>query len=158
MAASLARIDIYPLKSGNSQSVASAKVLASGALYPLLCEPLFDAHPQVRLEVTLSDRLVDLVDETTWLVEFTANKTTPRYSSTWKQQLDSRFPLHGLIRHACESRPGTMLVLGLEGHGAEHRRLLGEEQFDVAGLAVRRDQRGERRDRRHCAPWPAHDF
>lgn len=32
MAASLARIDIYPLKSGNSQSVASAKVLASGAL------------------------------------------------------------------------------------------------------------------------------
>ena len=62
--------------------------------------------------------LVDLVDDSTWLVEFTANRSTPRLTSRWKQQMGAMDPLHGLIRYACEKRPGTMLVLGLEGHGA----------------------------------------
>jgi hypothetical protein len=62
--------------------------------------------------------LVDLVGEGTWLVEFTANRRTPRFTTRWKQRMDAIEPLRGLIRHACERRPGTTLVLGLEGHGA----------------------------------------
>lgn len=62
--------------------------------------------------------LVDLVDEGTCLVEYRANRRTPSTTTRWKQQMDAMQPLRGLIRYACEKRPGTRLVLGLEGHGA----------------------------------------
>ena len=62
--------------------------------------------------------LVDLVDEGTCLVEFRANRRTPSFTTRWKQQMEAMQPLRGLIRYACEKRPGTRLVLGLEGHGA----------------------------------------
>ena len=62
--------------------------------------------------------LVDLVGEGTCLVEYTANRRTPKFSTRWKQQMDAMQPLRGLVREACEKRPGTMLVLGMEGHGA----------------------------------------
>lgn len=82
--------------------------------------------------------LIDLVDDKTWLVEFTANRKTPVFTSRWKQQMDAMEPLQGLIRHACEKRPGTALVLGLEGHGAGfmpelNRHLLSMEQVTENG-------------------------
>jgi hypothetical protein len=83
-----------------------------------------DKHPLVR---NLADvaacgvhvcALVDLVGDGTWLVEFTAKRRKPSFTTRWKQQMDAIEPLRGLISYACEKRPGTTLVLGLEGHGA----------------------------------------
>ena len=82
--------------------------------------------------------LVDLVDDDTWLVEYTAGNRKPVFTSRWKQQMDAITPLAGLIRHACDKRPGTALVLGLEGHGAGYlpeidRRLLSAPQVTDGG-------------------------
>jgi len=82
--------------------------------------------------------LIDLVADSTWLVEFGANRKKPRFTSRWKQQMDAIEPLHGLIRYACAKRPGTTLVLGLEGHGAGYlpeidRHVLTAEQVTANG-------------------------
>lgn len=82
--------------------------------------------------------LVDLIDDSTWLVEFEAHASKPTLTSRWKQQMDATEPLRGLVRHACEKHPGTALVLGLEGHGAGYlpeidRRVLTAAQLTNHG-------------------------
>ena len=83
-----------------------------------------EKHPLVQHLATVAAcgvhvcALIDLVGEKTWLVEFTAGRRTPTFNSRWKMQMDSIEPLQGLIGYACEKRPGTAIVLGLEGHGA----------------------------------------
>jgi hypothetical protein len=92
--------------------------------YPGTSETDVPAHPLLRNLARVAAcgvhvyALVDLVDRTTCMVEFSANRSTPRITTRWKQRMEAREPLQGLISYACERRPGTMLVLGLEGHGA----------------------------------------
>ncbi len=103
-----------------------------------------EKHPLVQHLATVAGcgvhvcALIDLVDDKTWLVEFTAGRRTPTFTSRWKMQMDSMEPLQGLIRHACEKRPGSVLVLGLEGHGAGFmpeldRRLLTQDKVTKGG-------------------------
>ncbi|WP_088284998.1 hypothetical protein [Ideonella sp. A 288] len=103
-----------------------------------------DRHPLLRHLAAVAAcgvhvcALVDLIDDSTWLVEFEAHAARPTITSRWKQQMDAAEPLRGLIRHACEKHPGTALVLGLEGHGAGYlpeidRRVLTAAQLTDNG-------------------------
>ena len=112
--------------------------------YPGSAARTVEAHPLLQNLAAVAAcgvhvcALVDLVGDSTWLVEFTANRRKPRFITRWKQQMGAIEPLHGLIRHACEKRPGTALVLALEGHGAGYlpeidRSVLTAEQLTDNG-------------------------
>jgi hypothetical protein len=79
--------------------------------------------------------LVDLVDDDTWLVEIDALKgASPRFTSRWKQQMSSWRTLAGFLRHTRSRRPGTAVVVALEGHGAGFLPELDVAQLDSKGL------------------------
>ncbi len=79
--------------------------------------------------------LIDLVDDDTWLVEITAGSARSlRITSRWKQQMDAIGNLAGFLRHTLARRPGTALVLALEGHGAGYLPELDLSQLNTANL------------------------
>lgn len=79
--------------------------------------------------------LIDLHDDDTWLVEITAGRpTTLKITSRWKQQMDAINTLSGFLRHTAQRRPGTALVLSLEGHGAGYLPHIDVSQLSNANL------------------------
>src|SRR5262245_47657480 len=62
--------------------------------------------------------LIDLVGDDSYVVEFDAGSSTPRVVSAWKQDMTSPRALAGFLRHVEACRPGSAVVLALEGHGA----------------------------------------
>jgi hypothetical protein len=79
--------------------------------------------------------LVDLVGDDTWLVEIAAGKTTaPVYTARWKQDMDAHRTLSGFLKHTRKKRPGTALVLALEGHGAGYLPEIDTRQLTTANL------------------------
>ena len=88
-------------------------------------EPEVARHPIVTQLRNVADAgvnvcaLVDRVDDDTWLLEIPAGRRDQeRLTSRSKNDMRSWRTLGALLRHAAESRPGTALVLALEGHGA----------------------------------------
>jgi hypothetical protein len=79
--------------------------------------------------------LIDLFDDDTWLVEIPAGKPgSMKITSRWKQQMDAINTLSGFLRHTRKTRPGTALVLALEGHGAGYLPEIDISQLTTANL------------------------
>lgn len=102
-------------------------------------EPEVARHPIVTQLRKVADAgvhvcaLVDRVDDDTWLLEIPAGRRDrERLTSRGKNDMRSWRTLGALLRHAAASRPGTALVLALEGHGAG---FLPDVDFEAVGRA-----------------------
>lgn len=81
--------------------------------------------------------LIDLHDDVTWLLEIDAGKPTERVlTSCWKQQMDAPRTLAGFLLRTRARRPGTALVLALEGHGAGYLPDLDRSQLTPDRIAA----------------------
>ena len=79
--------------------------------------------------------LIDLHGDDTYLVEIPAGKPTGlRITSRWKQEMDAVNTLSGFLRYSRLKRPGTALVLALEGHGAGYLPEIDVSQLTTANL------------------------
>ncbi len=79
--------------------------------------------------------LIDLYADDTYLVEIPANKPgSLSVISRWKQDMDASTTLTGFLRHTRLKRPGTALVLALEGHGAGYLPEIDVSQLTTANL------------------------
>jgi hypothetical protein len=98
--------------------------------HPLVANLLLVAQAGVHVSA-----LIDLYDDDTWLVEIPAGKPgSIKYTSRWKQQMDAINNLSGFLRHTRKTRPGTALVLALEGHGAGYLPEIDVSQLTTANL------------------------
>lgn len=98
-------------------------------------------HPLVNALVDVArcgvhvSALIDLFDDDTYLLEIPADKPTGlRITSRWKQAMDSPNNVAGFLRHTRAQRPGTAIVLALEGHGAGYLPDLDSSQLTAQGL------------------------
>ena len=79
--------------------------------------------------------LIDLFDDDTWLVEIPAGQPTAlTATSRWKHSMDAINNLSGFLRYSRKKRPGTALVLALEGHGAGYLPEIDISQLTTANL------------------------
>jgi len=79
--------------------------------------------------------LIDLYADDTWLVEIPAGKPgSATVTSRWKQQMDAINNLSGFLRHTRAKRPGTVVVLAMEGHGAGYMPEIDISQLTTAKL------------------------
>lgn len=106
--------------------------------YPLGNKLTINQHPLVQHLVDVSRRgvhvsaLIDLFDDSTWLVEITAGSPSSlKLSNRWKQEMDAINTLSGFLRHTLQRRPNTAVVLALEGHGAGYL-----PEIDVSALTT----------------------
>ena len=93
--------------------------------YPDAAAVPVDRHPLVRHLAEVArcgvhvSALVDLYRDGSYLVEMTANsRAAPRITSRWKLEMDGIATMAGFLRYSRLKRPGTAIVLALEGHGA----------------------------------------
>jgi hypothetical protein len=98
-------------------------------------------HPLVKALVEVSKRsvhvsaLIDLYGDDTYLVEIPADKPTGiRITSRWKQAMAVPNNLSGFLKHTRAQRPGTAIVLALEGHGAGYLPEIDVSQLTTANL------------------------
>jgi len=109
--------------------------------YPGVNPLSINQHPLVINLVEVSKRgvnvsaLIDLYHDDTWLVEISASKPTSlKITSRWKQEMDAINTLSGFLRYTAQRRPGTALVLALEGHGAGYLPEIDLSQLNTANL------------------------
>jgi hypothetical protein len=109
--------------------------------YPDVNPLTINQHPLVINLVEVSKRgvnvsaLIDLYHDDTWLVEISASKPTSlKITSRWKQEMDAINTLSGFLRYTAQRRPGTALVLALEGHGAGYLPEIDLSQLNTANL------------------------
>lgn len=98
-------------------------------------------HPLVKNLVEVSKRgvhvsaLIDLHGDDSYLVEITAEKPLSlKVTSRWKLEMDAINTLSGFLRHTRLTRPGSALVLALEGHGAGYLPEIDVSQLTTANL------------------------
>lgn len=109
--------------------------------YPGVAPLAIAQHPLVRNLVEVAkcgvhiSALIDLHADDTYLVEIPANKPSGlRITSRWKQEMDAINTLAGFLRYSRLKRPGTALVLALEGHGAGYLPEIDVSQLTTANL------------------------
>jgi hypothetical protein len=98
-------------------------------------------HPLVQQLVEVSkcgvhvSAVVDLHEDDSYLVEIPADKPlSMKVTSRWKLEMDAIGTLSGFLRHTRLARPGSALVLGLEGHGAGYLPEIDISQLTTAHL------------------------
>jgi hypothetical protein len=109
--------------------------------YPGTSKLTIQQHPLVANLVGVAkagvhvSALIDLFEDDTWLVEIPAGKPSEvTITSRWKHQMDAINNLSGFLRHTRKKRPGTALVLALEGHGAGYLPEIDISQLTTANL------------------------
>lgn len=109
--------------------------------YPNAAPLTITQHPLVQQLVEVSkcgvhvSAVVDLHADDSYLVEIPADKPlSMKVTSRWKLEMDAIATLSGFLRHTRLTRPGSALVLGLEGHGAGYLPEIDVSQLTTANL------------------------